>query len=274
MWDRFVAWLENLVSSFFVVRAPAPVRSATMPRPVIAIINSSTAMKDAELAPIVQALQIQVSNHFAPIYGQDATLVQIKTGQNPPPGSWWLVFLDSSDVAGALGYHDLTSEGLPLGKVFAGTDLQYGNLPSVTASHELLEMLGDPYCGNCDQSGNLLYAHEVSDACESDDLGYFIGAQVKVSDFVFPAWFSAAGQGKMDYAGHITKPFELAPGGYISYMDLTNTQGWQQEFAKKNSAIQDPQSRARVGSRRERRRTPLAQWVRSEAHATPAGVRP
>jgi hypothetical protein len=36
----------------------------------------------------------------------------------PAPDSWWLVFLDNSDQAGALAYHDLTNEGLPLSKVF------------------------------------------------------------------------------------------------------------------------------------------------------------
>ena len=29
-----------------------------------------------------------------------------------PAGSWWVVFLDNSDQAGALAYHDLTNEGL------------------------------------------------------------------------------------------------------------------------------------------------------------------
>ena len=52
--------------------------------------------------------------------------------------------LDDSDQASALGYHDMTSEGLPLGKVFGTTNLKFGTNWTVTASHELLEMLGDP----------------------------------------------------------------------------------------------------------------------------------
>jgi hypothetical protein len=40
--------------------------------------------------------------------------------------------------------HDTTPDGLPLGKVFAGTDKAFGTQWTVTASHELLEMLGDP----------------------------------------------------------------------------------------------------------------------------------
>ena len=37
--------------------------------------------------------------------------------------------------------NDVTREGLPLGKVFAKTDQQYGEKWTGTASHELLEML-------------------------------------------------------------------------------------------------------------------------------------
>jgi hypothetical protein len=34
--------------------------------------------------------------------------------------------------------------GFPIGKVFAASDLKAGTSWTVTASHELLEMLGDP----------------------------------------------------------------------------------------------------------------------------------
>jgi hypothetical protein len=42
----------------------------------------------------------------------------VAEGSQPASGSWWLVMLDDSDQAGALGYHDLTSDGLPLGNIF------------------------------------------------------------------------------------------------------------------------------------------------------------
>src|SRR6266571_4314023 len=58
--------------------------------------------------------------------------------------SWWLVILDTSDVADALGYHDFTPAGRPIGKVFAQSDIMDNLEWTVTASHELLEMLADP----------------------------------------------------------------------------------------------------------------------------------
>ena len=66
------------------------------------------------------------------------------TGGTPAAGTWWLSILDNTDRAGVLGHHDLTPDGLPVGKSFAGTDKHYGHSWTVTASHELLEMLADP----------------------------------------------------------------------------------------------------------------------------------
>ena len=74
--------------------------------------------------------------------------------------------LDDSDQANALGYHDLTSEGLPIGKAFAASDLKAGTSWTVTARHELLERLGDPninltvFVQNSNSAG-ILYAYEV-----------------------------------------------------------------------------------------------------------------
>ena len=76
----------------------------------------------AEVQSATSALQIQVSRDFAPIWGSDADLTFIPRAVQPPGGVWWLVILDNSDQAGALGYHDLTPDSLPLGKVFASTD--------------------------------------------------------------------------------------------------------------------------------------------------------
>ncbi|PYT96210.1 MAG: hypothetical protein DMG38_24650 [Acidobacteria bacterium] len=110
----------------------------------ISVIKASTVLTDNDVHPVVDALQKQVDNDFGPAWGVDAKLNFVPQGGAPPAGSWWLLMLDDSDQAGALGYHDLTSKGLPLGKVFAATDLKFGANWRVTTSHELLEMLADP----------------------------------------------------------------------------------------------------------------------------------
>jgi hypothetical protein len=237
----------------------------------ISIINASTVLSDAEIRPVVDALQKQVSNDFRPAWGIDAKLNFVPGTTTPPSGAWWLAILDDSDQAGALGYHDLTSEGLPLGKVFAGTDLKYGYTWSVTASHELLEMLADPNINltvllqNSETAGTL-YAYEVCDACEADGDGYDIGA-VRVSDFVFPSWFEdfrAEGSTQFDQTNRIQSPLQLLSGGYIGAFDVTAGSGWHQVTAEKLPA--NLLSRGNVGTRRERRATPRYQWLSSRPH--------
>src|ERR1700682_2686327 len=90
----------------------------------MSVINQSTVVTDDQVIPVVGALQKQVTNDFRPIWGIDAELQFVPSGAQPPPGTWWLSILDDSDQANALGYHDLTTDGLPIGKVFAGTDLR------------------------------------------------------------------------------------------------------------------------------------------------------
>jgi len=238
----------------------------------ISVINASTVVADADIIPVVEALQQQVNGDFGAVWGVNALLNIVPSGAQPAPGSWWLTILDDADQAGALGYHDLTSEGLPLSKIFAATDLKYGNSWSVTASHELLEMLVDPNINltvlvqTDSQTAGSLYAYEVCDACEDDSFGYKIG-NVLVSDFVYPSWFEtfrAEGSTQFDYGKNINKPLELIKGGYIGTFVINSGTGWQQITADKK--LSDTRNRGAVGTRRERRATPRMLWVNSSPH--------
>jgi hypothetical protein len=189
----------------------------------IAIINESSAATDAQIAQICAAVQIQVSRDFAPAWGIDAIITAYAKGQTPPPGAWYLVVSDTADEAGTLGYHDLTPEGLPLGKVFAQTILDRKQSLSISISHEVLEMISDSDISTLTHyqtnERNLFIAREVCDPCGADKCGYIImlpkkgsecemapgtgwcithsqttlacggGDMVPVSDFVYPAWF-------------------------------------------------------------------------------------
>jgi hypothetical protein len=238
----------------------------------ISVINASTVLTDSQVQEAIPALQKQVHEHFAPVWGIDADLTFVGKKSKPAAGTWWLSILDNSDQAGALGYHDVTNEGLPLGKVFAKTDQQYGNKWTVTASHELLEMLADPEINltvfvQPSATQGVLYAYEVCDACEADNLGYDIDG-VTVSDFVYPSWFEAsrpANSTQFDYGKHLKKPVPaLLPGGYIGAFNVSAGSGWSQVTAEGQAATY--QMRAKVGTRRERRRTPRDQWMKSAAH--------
>src|SRR5215475_4837639 len=160
-----------------------------MPVPVIAIANASTCLTDSQVEAMLPALQKQVSNDFKSYWELDCTLTFLSRGQSLTQGWWQIVIIDNPDQAGALGYHELSSIGTPLGKVFAKLDIESGSSWTATLSHELLEMLADPWINWCAVGADSrIYALEVCDAVENDKLGYEIDG-VLVSDFVTPAWF-------------------------------------------------------------------------------------
>ncbi|MEI9989087.1 MAG: hypothetical protein WDM86_03530 [Rhizomicrobium sp.] len=233
----------------------------------IAVVNASTLVDAEEVLASTAALQVQVRRDFAPAWGVGADLAIVASGQAPPTGAWWVVILDNSDLGGALGYHDLTSQGLPIAKVFVETARKSGQDWTVLLSHEILEMLADPF--DCLTAlapgayGTYLYAYENCDACQADQFGYKIGDQL-VSDFCLPAWFdagAAASGGPFDFKLHMKQPFELLPGGYAMCCNLSYYAGWQLVTAPGQPPAFS--TRPRVGSRRERRRTDQTSWQKS-----------
>lgn len=240
-----------------------------MPKTVY-ITNESTACTDAEVQAWIPDLQTQVTRDFCPIWGVDAVLEFSPKGRVAAADDWILHVLDNSDQAGALGYHD-DQKGVPVGFVFAADDKRDGNSVSVTVSHELLELLADPFIQSTalyvKRSGwfsqGLLLALEVADACEADQFGYKIGNTL-VSDFVTPAWFGAplpAG-GKYSFTGACSKPYQILQGGYIGVLSLRGIGQWGQVTGRHEESgweCHQMQERGLIpfappkGSRRERR---------------------
>jgi hypothetical protein len=227
-----------------------------MSLPVIAITNASTCLSDAQVEAVLPALQKQVTDEFQAYWDLDCTLSFLSKDQPLTQGWWQIVVMDNPDQAGALGYHELTSQGAPLGKTFAQLDLDSGSSWTATLSHELLEMLADPWINWCAVgTDSKIYALEVCDAVEADNLGYFIDG-VLVSDFVTPAWFEPTCTDRMDFKQHLAKELELARGGYISIFDPPN--GWTQVTAKGKGG-----PRILPGSRRQRRKLIRPSWRNS-----------
>jgi hypothetical protein len=190
-----------------------------MSLPVIAITNTSTCLTDKQVEAAIPSLQRQVSFDFKAYWDLDCQLIFLPKGEGLTDGWWQISVTDNPDQAGALGYHELTSRGMPLGKVFAGLDIQSGGSWTVTLSHELLEMLAHSWINWCAQgSDGKVYALEVCDAVEADELGYKID-DVLVSDFITPSWFEPTQADRVDFKRRISKPLQLASGGYISVLD-------------------------------------------------------
>ena len=229
--------------------------------PTIALVNRATVAlglpSGKTETDLLAALQHYVDTLVAPAWGTPCHLVYTAT---IPAGAWSLVLLDDADAANALGYHDLTADGLPLGKVFVRTTRQAGELVSVTASHELVEMLVDP-------SINLLatgvvrvedaYAYETADAVEEDPNVWVDG--FALSNFVLPTYFEdfhPAGT-RYDHVGVLREAFSLAPGGYMAVLQGGR---WTQVFGSAEKA-----ARFAREDRRDHRTELRAKRFRGEA---------
>lgn len=184
--------------------------------PRIIVINHST-VNFGDIPTLVQALQLFITEHYAPVWGTPATL---EIGSASEYGSWALEFWDNADQPGALAYHDLTPEGMPLAKVFVKTDMENGADISVSASHELAEMLVDPMINLSAErvfsNDATIYAYETADAVEGNP--FFLINGLKMSNFVYPSWFEdfhLLGSVQFDHLKTLDKPFEISPEGYM-----------------------------------------------------------
>jgi hypothetical protein len=196
--------------------------------PVVVVVNQSKVLLDTDVARALAAVQRQVTYHFGPVWNVGATLWPWSKDTPIPDEAWAIIVADTSDEAGALGYHEVgTHSGQPIGFVFAADDMKYGYSWTVTLSHELLEMLGDPRANLAAQIDNDTWvAYEAADPVEADNLGYDVDG-ILVSDFPTPEWFDPTADGPFDYRGHCTAPLQILPGGYIG--KWTAKTGWTQE---------------------------------------------
>lgn len=213
----------------------------------VALIDRSTIATAVDLDALAKALTIQVGHLADAGYNVFANVKAYR--REPPADAWQLVILDDTDQADALGYHTTTPEGHPLGRVFVRTVTEMGLNWTVTASHELIEMLVDPWAVLAVDLGDGTWvAWEACDPVEADAYGYLING-VAVSDFITPAWFTPGAAGPYDYRGHLHRPLALLPGGYAA---VQRDGEWTNVMAQRPSP--DGPSRAQAAQRIDRRR--------------------
>jgi hypothetical protein len=174
-----------------------------------------------------------------------------------------IVLLDNADQAGDLGYHDLDPAGRPYARVFidpildnGGTWLRGANSVSVTISHEVCELVGDPGANHWVENGRgALVAAELCDPVEA--CAYRItlrdGRRVSVSDFVWPEWFNPylpAGT-QVDQMNVLNKPFEIAPDGYVIHHTAAGVRDiWGRSYPRwRRAAKRAPASRTSLRHR-------------------------
>jgi len=172
----------------------------------------------AQLDSVAQALQTQLDRDFTPVWGVHALVQAIDRNHAVPRGAWPMRILDQSQAG--LGVH-LDNHGKPFAEIQAGTDW------SITASHEMLEMLVDPLgkklMSDKDIDPNsdghqVQYLVEVGDPVEV--FAYQING-VSLSDFITPEFYdlNAAPGTSYDFLNQLQSALEVPAGCYISWLD-------------------------------------------------------
>jgi hypothetical protein len=169
------------------------------------------------LDAIAEALTIQIERDFAPAWGVRPRRVTVG-GRGDK-----LHIFDTAHQADEYGWHIVDDRGDPYAHVFAGVSIRLGSTwvagadaISVTASHEVLEMLVDPAANEYTFDGHRsLWSREVCDPVQSGTYRIVAnGMRVAVSNFVVPAFFNPWAPGPYDRLGVLTEPFSIARGGY------------------------------------------------------------
>lgn len=180
----------------------------------ICLINAAGAWDPADFAFAAEAAQIQLKRDFEPAWrgflpqpDEEMVVVGYTRTEDMAPGSFFAIeVLAALDDPGTLGDHGGIAE---LDQAFGRT------LPdSTVATHEVLEMRADRYGDRWVRlPSGIVCALEVADPVEDDtyEIEATVGhvtRSVKVSNFVYPAWFGEGAGQKYDHMGLCKSPGE------------------------------------------------------------------
>ena len=209
-----------------------------MALPTISVINF-TELNDSDVQRAVRAINRQIAEDFAPVWGANWELLLHASAADPADpdsleeepvrGEGVLYLIDESTLPGALGFHDINTAEIPFGFVFLLNQDDW----TVTLSHEALELIIDPTANVLvpgpdprDPNGPnvVLHAYEVCDAVERTS---YTVDHIRVSNFITPSWFfegDAPGT-RNDFLGVGVDSFGATPGSHLAFLDLQ--EGWQ-----------------------------------------------
>lgn len=197
----------------------------------MAVIQLALVAETAEIdfryvTKVSAALQKQIARDFAPIWNVSATIDAFHSLDDVPVGYWPIIVVD--DVQGAEGIHE-DRQGQPFALVENSDDW------SLTASHEAIEMLVDPWgrklvagASVMPGQGRVEYLVEPCDPSESAEYGYTANG-VLVSDFYTPHFFDPYPTNGVRYSftGALQKPRQILRGGYLSWHVPKTDHWWQ-----------------------------------------------
>lgn len=199
-------------------------RAGPMPR--LKLIDETGQVGPRRLAEVSAALGIQLDRDLMASWGSSAT---IRPGTRETLGDDWRLSILSPDRLPPMleGVH-LDDAGRPFALI-AMSDRW-----TVTASHEMLEMIVNPFgdrfvmAPSIETAANgrsVRYLHEVCDPCQT--ISYLIEG-VEVSNFVHSGFYHPGATGPVDQMGALAGPLAVPSGCALCWIDPVDNR-WRQQ---------------------------------------------
>lgn len=198
----------------------------------LGLVSESRKVPRGDLMKVSAALQKQATRDLQPIWDVSSTVDPFDRLEDVPDGYWPMIIMDDIGFAGAAGIH-LDRDGQPFALITADAELDRWSL---TASHEMIEMLVDPFgkrqvTGDSPKSdqGRVSFLVEACDPSEATDFAYSVNG-ILVSDFYTPHFFDPvkAPGVRYSFTGAITAPRQVLKGGYLSWVEPVSHHLWQE----------------------------------------------
>ncbi len=206
---------------------------STLPHQV-ALVSDTTTVGFTDVSSVAAALQKQATRDFGPIWQVNATVSAFDALESVPVDYWPVILRDDIDQPGAAGYHT-DDNGQPFSLVQADDQWQ------LTASHETLELLADPF-GNRTIAGSpppqasqplsalrrVVYLVEICDPCEDAQYAYGVNGR-QLSDFITPHYYDPNGGtgGLYSFRGSVKAPHTVLENGYVSFGNPVTNEWYQ-----------------------------------------------
>jgi hypothetical protein len=206
----------------------------------LALVSLVPGHDPGDVSRVAAALQRQATRDFAPIWNVRATVDDFPRLEDVPLGYWPMIVATDINTPGAAGVHE-DRNGQPFALI------EMSDSWSLTASHEMLEMLADPFGkrvvpGRSPKrgQGRVEFLVEVCDPCEASQFAYTVNG-ILVSDFYTPHFFDPvqADSTRYSFTGALRKPRQVLRGGYLSWHDPVSDHWWQEIFFGQRRQFRD-----------------------------------
>ena len=208
----------------------------------VALVSLTSDVPTRALLQVAAAVQKQVTRDFWPTWGLPATVDAFEDLSSVPSDYHQVaLFGDPAELVGRLEFAIGPQNATRLIAQFDRDQLQGIHLNeftrqpfalvalsenwSVTASHEILELIADPYGNRLvaaavpgDPDRRVNYLLEVCDPCQS--VWYPVNG-VPVSDFLTPRYFDPVRLDgtRYSFTGELEYPLHILDGGYVTWID-------------------------------------------------------